>query len=77
MTVSHGEGQLGPAGEQRLEVVVVGGSQAGLASAVGRGLRRHPGRGTAGLLVAGSGDRLWVAAAVLVVLIAAGVDFHP
>jgi putative flavoprotein involved in K+ transport len=33
MTASHGEGQPGPAGEQRLEVVVVGGSQAGLAMA--------------------------------------------
>ena len=31
MTASHGEGQKDPVGEQPLEVVVVGGSQAGLA----------------------------------------------
>ena len=33
MTVPHGEAQKDPAGDQRLEVVVVGGSQAGLAMA--------------------------------------------
>jgi hypothetical protein len=33
MTAPHGEAQQGPAGDQRLDVVVVGGSQAGLAMA--------------------------------------------
>ena len=33
MTAPHGEAQLDPASDQRLDVVVVGGSQAGLAMA--------------------------------------------
>jgi putative flavoprotein involved in K+ transport len=33
LTAPHDQGQTGPAGDQRLEVVVVGGSQAGLAMA--------------------------------------------